>query len=499
MQDDAAAGSTLTIKWPLVLAMAVPLSDIAAQILWEAEWQRAILTSPVVLLALGFVLFDLLGQQLADVRLPFATRSFWLFMALWSAIGGYGVFIGVVRHNTPFYVAADIYHWFLEIPLVALIFFWACYRYSSTVVASHLLMGLLVYGAIGIVLSIAGLLGLPVGGGSAVAGTSHWRLDLGRGFPLIPLTIALALFVSPPRSNRAWLRTAAVPVIAVLGLVLIFTLKRTQWLLFPVALLGLTLPRRYLARSLLLVPTAAILWFAAASVMPNETANIIGAAKEAMQYTDNWTIDQTLRVREVQSSDAIQQVIRRPLGEGFGGELITLSAEGKRTERLHYLHSLHAYYLLQLGIGGYVAAALLVGALLLALFNTLDSYQETEWMRRGTLTAIGIILLSGISLVSSHTTFAGLVIGLALVALRDDDLRSTGLSESADDDEADEGEQNEDPASQEEDDNNDDLDETEEANYEQLSARQVACEPRSWSTDPFPSSPSIERTPRYVR
>jgi hypothetical protein len=464
MEDDSLERSSSPIKWPLVMALAVPFAELAAQAIFPDEWQKAILVFPVVFASVCVAVFDLIGQEISDrLRTRVSVRNLLLFVASWSFVGAYGTVVGLVRGNAGFYIGADVYHWFIEILGVAIIYVWACYRYRPAVVASHLLCGFLLYALIGLGVTFAGIAGMPVAGGNLVSGSWLWRLDLSRGFPLIPLLFAVAVLVHPPKANAAMLKAIARLAIALLLVVLFFTLKRTQWALFPLGVLGIVLSKRLLAWSMIAIPCIAVLYTAIDVASPGTTTRWIDTLSELVTYNKDWRISDTLGVREEQTEDAYKQALQTPLGVGFGGELTTTDATGKQTIVVHYVHSLHAYYLMQLGPVGYSVLVLLTGGLLLSVFRALDHDPRKEWIARGSLMSMGILLASGFAMVSIHTCFAGMVVALSLMGLPVDDPEGDAHDED-DEDEDDEEEEDE-----EDDDDEDDEEEFEddEDDYEE--------------------------------
>jgi hypothetical protein len=151
--------------------------------------------------------------------------------------------------------------------------------------------------------------------------------------------------------------------------------------------------------------------------MPHKIDNLLANVKEQLTYNKNWSIDDTLKAREHQAQDGIEEGLRSPIGQGFGAEIDTLSADGKRTVKQHYLHSLHAYYILQFGPLGYGLVAVVIAALTWGVFRSFDTVEDCQWMLRAALFSLVACGITGLTLVSIHTTFAGMALGLAITSL----------------------------------------------------------------------------------
>jgi hypothetical protein len=405
--------------WKLWAFLSVPLMEIIAQCVFTTDGERAILVAPAFGLAMFLAIFDLILQARNRHTFHSEGMKMWFLTGIW--LGGLGLFaiaMAVGWKNEMYYVAADIFHWYFEFVGVGFLAVWAFSSYSSHVIARAVSRACFWMALIGLTIVALGILGkLQAGyGGKPVEGVFRWRLELGRAYPIVPLIISIALlFYAPRTSGKVPLLTLTTVLMFIVCL--IFTLKRTQWLLFPVCAVGLFIPKRafnYLPFFALLGGT--MLW-GFHILSPNAIPNAIEDLKQFVTYNEEWTVDQTLDTRDMQVKEAFRVSFKEWWGHGFGAEIYIITPNGKRTEALHYVHSLYAYYALQFGLPGGVVAIGVFLAVVLGLYLVMDINPAAQWMVRSALFSIVALAGSGLMMVSIHTALAGVVLGIAVVAL----------------------------------------------------------------------------------
>jgi hypothetical protein len=408
---------SLSTPWPMLCFLAVPALELLGQTISDEESQRALLVFPAVVVLTLVAIVDMFTRSRSrDVRFDSSLRRFFWFTGWLVLLGVFSAVYAWLKGNAPLYIAADIYHWFIEIIATAFLGVWAASRYSLARVCSSYVRACVVYGLIGVAVTTLGMLHMAPGGGSNVQGSSLFRLELGRGYPLIPLIIVGSIFFYP--TDRMSSRTKAAVLLAsiLLGLAMLATLKRTQWLVVPVCLFGAMLTRRQLIFTVVMLACGFVVLWAANNTMPHQVENFVELAKEKLTYNKNWTIDQTMKARELQAQDGIREGLRSPVGQGFGAEIDTISALGTQTVKVHYLHSLHAYYILHFGPLGYGVVLFSVGALCLAVFRAFDQVVDCQWMVRAALFSLLAFVVTGLTMVSVHTCFAGVALALGITS-----------------------------------------------------------------------------------
>jgi O-Antigen ligase len=407
------------IPWKLMCFLSIPFLEVIGQAIFKDESIRAVIVAPALLLTVLLAAFDSISQ--ARLRNYSHSRSIKYGMNVMLWLGGVGVFalaLAIGMRNEGYYIAADIYHWYFEFLGVAALGIWAFSSYSSHIIARSCLKAFLLLGMVGCGRELMGVLGINIfeGGGNSVAGTMLFRLELGRGFPMIPLLMVSAALLYAPRSDSrfAFLAMAAGFLLLIC---LMFTFKRTQWLLFPVLFIGMCLPKRVITASPFFLVAGLIMVWAFSFVSPNTIPALIDAAKQQLTYSDNWSIDDTLINRQNQVDETFKVCWKQPIGHGFGAEVQIPTPNGKRVEALHYVHSLYAYYALQFGFLGGAVAICVILVLSLLCFISLDMDEYAQWMVRAGLFGMVAFAGSGITLVSIHTTFAGLIIAVVVTGL----------------------------------------------------------------------------------
>lgn len=408
---------SLSTPWPLLGFLGIPLLELVGQVISPEEATRALLVFPAVVLLLLVAGVDMMTRRRRDVSLDSGIRRYFFYAGWLIALGAFSAVYALVKHNDPDNIAKEIYHWFVEVLATAFLGVWAASRYSATRVCSAYIRACVLYGFVGLAVAVLGTFNMVPGGGVHVAGSRWFRLELGRGYPLIPLIIAGSMFFYPPGGLSRRTKMAIVVACFLLVLATVATLKRTQWLVVPVCLFGAMLSRRQLMAVAGLALCGFVLLWSANAVMPHQVDNFLANVKEQLTYNKNWSIDDTLKAREHQAQDGIKEGMRSPIGQGFGAEIDTISADGKRTVKQHYLHSLHAYYILQFGPLGYGLVAVVIAALTWAVFRHFDTVEDCQWMLRASLFSLVACGITGLALVSIHTTFAGMALGLAITSL----------------------------------------------------------------------------------
>jgi O-Antigen ligase len=411
--------------WKLYAFLLIPFLEVISPIFMTTEQKngdtvKAIVVGGACAVVMLFAFFDLIYQ--ARKRASDHSTSMRILFQTSTWLGGIGVFalaLAAGWRNEVYYVGADIYHWFVEFLLVSFLGVWACSSYSSLTISRAFTNTFLALGCMGLAIVVLGISGFAVGGGHAVEGFAMWRIELGRAFPMVPMILVVACFLFAPwHHHRLPMKTLV--TVGILGICLIFTWKRTQWamtLCCLASLVMLMLPKKAISLApLFFMLFGACLW-AFHITSPRTIPHLIADLKEMVTYNENWTIDQTMDTREAQVTETFRIAAREPFGHGFGAEIQILRPDGKSVEKLHYVHSLYAYYALQFGVPGCLVATGVLGVLMLSLYRAVGMNEEAQWLVKSALVCWVALAGSGLMLVSIHTVFSGVVLALSVVGL----------------------------------------------------------------------------------
>jgi hypothetical protein len=411
--------------WKLYAFLSIPFLEVIAPVFMAADQKnvdtiKAVVVCAVSALVMLFAGFDIIYQARKRASDHPTSMRIWFQTAAW--LGGIGIFalaLAAAWRNEIYYIGADIYHWFVEFLLISFLGVWACSSYSSLTISRAFSKTFLLLGCTGIAIVVLGIMGFTVGGGHAVEGFALWRIELGRAFPIVPLVLVCSCFLFAPWHHHR-LPVGILATVFTLLICLVFTWKRTQWAM-SLCCLGtlvlLMLPKRMISFAPLFFMLFGVCLWAFHITSPRTIPHLVYELKEMVTYNDNWTIDQTIDTREAQVTETFRVAAREPLGHGFGAEIQILTPNGKSVEKLHYVHSLYAYYALQFGVPGCLAATGVLGVLMLSLYRAVGMNEEAQWFVKGALVSWIALAGSGLMLVSIHTVFSGVVLAISIVGL----------------------------------------------------------------------------------
>ena len=394
----------------LRLIASLMLAEVVVCLVTDSDTIRAAVVSTVLAIFLFFAFAQacLRGQ----FKVPKATGATSILLLLFAA-GMYGTLLGLVRRNDYYYLAADVYHWWIELFFVAYITFVVARHISSASLIKSIVSISFILGAVTICFVILGTLGLTSAGGHMVAAISIWRLDAGRGFPMLLLLVLVATFRSkePLPVNWRTLRTLAMLLLLV---TLFLTLKRAMWLTFVCASMFIVMRKVYLKLALVFAPIVVVAVLGFVVVYPNAALALLVRFAQSITYNPNYTIEDTLGER-IQQIVALVPYMKNLVGYGFGAQFYTYWPGQNTFGFVHYIHNLYVYTYLQTGIGGVLSYAAAYWLLLKGLWKQIGSKSDYEWMARGCFAATMAVLVTGLTMNSAHTVFNGLIFGLGLV------------------------------------------------------------------------------------
>lgn len=342
------------------------------------------------------------------------------YLAAWSVIalvGAYGLVLAGMRGNNVYYIAADLYHFFVELLLGAAVASWALGDVSAKRMARWTGLIGIVLGVIGMALIALSAVGVQFGGGNLIAGSGLFRLELGRGFPITALIFTTAALFSKRQWDRRT-RLLLVAAFVVLMIDLVFTFKRTMWLAYLGAVFLIRAPRRWIMIAGAGIVMAVAAFALIAKIYPGFLVALGGVIGDALTYNKSYTIEDTIQERLFQYLGLLPYIRANLLGYGFGAEFSTYVPTLKHFDRVHYVHNYYLYHLLQVGLPGVAA---LFGTWLWymrRLWAVCSEPSDFRWVVRGALAATAVLAVSGFTLVSTHTIFAGYTVGLGVIALK---------------------------------------------------------------------------------
>ena len=332
-------------------------------------------------------------------------------------IGAYGLMIAILKHNSPYYIAADIYHWFFELILMAVLTMWAVARSDSIGIAIALALQGIVFGSMGLFTFVAGTIGLPVQAGHIVANLHLWRLELSRGFPEIPLLfVTAALFV---KKRERWPKPVRILLwisYAIYLPCLFVTLKRSMLLSYLGGVALLFIPRRkmILGATIGLVSLPVIASFVI--LFRNAIIKMLSGFAALLTYNPTYSVEDTLGERVKQILTMVPYLFKNMYGYGMGAQFYGYWPGENTFGVVHYIHNLYIYYLLQIGVPGTLLMLLMGAWLSWMLVSCMDRNPDWNWVLRASFSCLAVVAVNGMVLVSIHTCFAGLVLGLGMLA-----------------------------------------------------------------------------------
>jgi hypothetical protein len=226
------------------------------------------------------------------------------------------------------------------------------------------------------------------------------------------ILLLVATSRAPVKLPELW-RLIRMLALVMLLLALAFTLKRTLWLTFIGASLFLFLPKRFLKIGLISVPVVALAIWGLFLYFPNFAWGLVKGLASTITYNPNYTVEDSLAER-VQQLVSLRQYFGNPVGYGFGAQFYAYWSGGNTYGFVHYIHSLYAFNVLQLGYAGVTLFVIAYSVLLKDLWAEIGRRTDLEWLARGTFAATLSVLVTGLTLISTHTVFNGLVFGLGL-------------------------------------------------------------------------------------
>jgi hypothetical protein len=414
-------------KVPGVVSMLLLAMLLVSEIVgWMAFGGNAMRVGLVIgVLMLGLVPVALCVAQNRPVWLARLCPIHVVILSGLMAVGLAALGVALWRGNDPYFIAADAYHWFIEGLAMAIITAAIFGRASAGDAARAVaIIGLLV-GLTCLVAFTLGTLRIFDGGTHFVNNLGIARLIVGRGTPQLMIIIVTAAAWRCRRWD-AMTRCLLLVAWAVLALALAVTLKRTLWLSFPIAAAAAIMSRRWLlyivAATVAFGPVIAV----AAMFMPQTVGQIAQGTAETLTYNPGFTIAETLSRRSEQLQSVWPYIIEHPGGHGFGASVFAYWSHGQTYAQVHYIHNFYAYYALQLGVGLLMVVVLLTGWLGWTWLREDERTSDWGFAVRGALGCLVALAINGMSLVATHTLFAGLAIGLGIIGsakLRQERLR----------------------------------------------------------------------------
>lgn len=399
----------------MMVLLGILFAEIAASIVSDSDAIRAAAVSAVIGAALVLLFFSWCMAPSLTVKKylgqPVAMAT------ILAGIGVYGLVLAILRHNSPYYLAADVYHWFIELIVMAALTMWAVARSESIGIAIALALHGVILGGLGLFSFVMGTAGLPVHGGHIVSNLHIWRLELSRGFPELPLLfITAALFV---KTRTPWpkpIRMLLWIAFAIYFPCLVVTLKRSMWLSYLGGVVLLFIPKRKMIGLAITGIVTLPIIVSVVIAFRKAIVSMLISMSYLITYNPSYSVEDTLGERLKQILTMVPYLQKNMYGYGMGAQFYGYWSGENTFGVIHYIHNLYIYYLLQIGIPG-TALMLLVGAWLLWSFlSCMDRDPEWNWMLRAGFSCLMVIAVNGMVLVSIHTTFAGLVVGLGLMA-----------------------------------------------------------------------------------
>jgi hypothetical protein len=393
----------------LWLLAGLMLTEVVASLFTESDVLRAAIVSSIPIV----FLFLAVAQACISARfvIPRANGAQLILMLLVGA-GLYASALGLMKGNNVYYLFADIYHWWVELFFVAYLTYVVARRIDSTALVKCIVLISLLLGILTLIAVVLSSLGLTTAAGHHVAAINLFRLDAGRGYPLLLLLLLFATSRAQVNLPETWGLIRLIAAVMLL-IALAFTLKRALWLTFLGASMFLLLPKHYLKIALLSVPLVAAAIWGVFLFFPNFAWGVVFALADSITYNPNYTIEDTLGER-IQQIVNLLPYMNNPVGYGFGAEFYTYWPGGNTYGNVHYIHNLYIYNLLQLGYAGVVLFVTAYAMLLKDLWAQIGRKTDLEWLARGTFAATLAMLVTGLTMISTHTVFNGLVFGLGL-------------------------------------------------------------------------------------
>lgn len=392
---------------------ALVLETIAFAIASSDTTRGAIVGAWLIVAAIAMTLSCVRGRRL---RIPRSMVRALLPTAAVLFLGVVGVTLAIARGNNPYYMTADVYHWFAELVLMGVLTAWASHAATGPELARAIGLAGVLLGGLALAIILAGMLHLPVQGGHLIPSSGLFRLDLSRGFPELPMIAVTGALLAGRSRWVTGTRSLLLVGYVLLLVALVFTFKRTMWITYGGALFLLLAPRTVIAAATALGGGLLLAGGLVARLFPQLVATGLGWVASHLQYSA-YTVEDTLAARLLQYAGVVRYLQRNPMGYGFGAEFTTFVPTAQGTAVTHYIHNFFLYYALQLGIPGLL---ILVSSLLVVgywCWKAIRPRDEWEWAVRAGVASVAVLLVNGMTLVSTHTVFAGAVLGFAATAV----------------------------------------------------------------------------------
>lgn len=382
----------------------VCLAGFVPYFFFKTDGPRGAVLAVVALMTL--VILSLTPGCLTQLR-PSRTGS--LAVGLLVLTVGYGLVMGYLNNNASYYMAADLFHWGVELGLVGAVTVMA-FKGLDASQARRLVICVSAGIALVTILLIAGCYaGLFPAGGYFQGGSRFWHLKAGIAFPEISLIILVIALLCGERDTKAWELFGWIAVV-ILVLVLVMTLKRTMWLSFVVAIACVIFPFRPVRIfGVVSCFTGALL----VTLVIMNGAEVFSLL-DFLSYNDAYRVQDTMVDRENQFIDAAREI--GWLGKGLGAEFLIYDVGENKVADLHYVHSLYLFDLLQMGVWVAGAHFLFLANLVYQLHKS--NVWNSSWIPAAALACIIALTLNGVTLVSIHSAFAGVALGLAVLSFR---------------------------------------------------------------------------------
>lgn len=336
-----------------------------------------------------------------------------------GAVGLYSLVVALYNGNNPYYLSADIYHWFIEFLFMIIFSMWAFEYAGSRDIAMAAGIYGVVLGLLGFAvfaMGTAGLLTSEIHRGHMVESLGIWRLTGTRGFPeLLLVFVTAALFAGKPSDKT--LKFILWVAFILLLFDMIVTFKRSQWFSYMGVFAIIIMSKRNLAICFLTGLLAIPIFSTFVLLFPDAVVDFLKGAGKAVEYSSGFSTESTLALRVIQITSVFPTLADNPLGLGLGAEFHTYVTSELVLKKAHYIHNLYVYYLLQFGAVGTFVVTAVGGWLIWTFWRYLDFVYEWDWVIKAGMAGLIIVAVNGLVLVSTHTVFAGFFVALGLTAI----------------------------------------------------------------------------------
>lgn len=343
-------------------------------------------------------------------------------MCAFGGFLGYGVLRAIYHGNDQYYLLAELYHWFVELTLVAIVTRLALTGTPADS-AKVMIIACFLVGSFTAMLVAGCYAGIVPGGGYFQAGSLFWHLKAGVNFPQVPLMLALLALFRCSSIGNSYRAMGWIGVVSC-GVLLVLTLKRTMWLSTIGCIACAMLPKGQIRQAATWISLLGIIVIAGVIARGSEVFGLL----DFMTYNDAYSVSDTMEDRTNQLSDAVR--LFSTAGEGLGAEVDIYKVNINKVDRVHYIHSLYVYQIVQFGIPIGVAALLLLFWMTLNVLSQSNRPAVNDWRADAGLACLLAVAINGVTLVSLHSAFAGVAFGVAFAALNERSLYTNLLFHS---------------------------------------------------------------------